>query len=89
MLILSKIDYRFYKKFYKVAYIVSICALLLVVIPSVGKEVNGAKRWAEIAGIRFQPSEFVKIGMIIFYATYLTDNKKKLSGLKEGFLNHF
>lgn len=86
MLVLSKIDYRFYKKFYKIIYIASICMLLLVVIPKVGKSVNGAKRWAEIAGIRFQPSEFVKIGMIIFYAAYLTDNKKKLSNLKDGFL---
>ncbi len=89
MLILSKIDYRFYKRFYKIIYVASICMLLLVVIPKVGKSVNGAKRWAEIAGIRFQPSEFVKIGMIIFFATYLSEHKKKLSSLKEGFFKPF
>jgi len=86
MLFISKINYGFYKKFYKIAYIVSIIILLLVIIPGVGVEVNGAKRWVKLIGIQFQPSEIAKIGLIIFYAVYLTENKEKLKGIFQGFV---
>lgn len=89
MFIISKIDYRFYKKFSKIAYIASIVLLLLVAVPGLGKTGGGAKRWLELGPMRFQPSEVAKIGLIIFFAAYLTDNRKKLSGLWEGFIKPF
>lgn len=85
MLIISKIDYRFYKKFYKIAYWGSVVLLLLVLVPGIGKSVNGARRWVSL-GIQFQPSEIAKIGIIIFYAAYLSDKKKNLKGIIEGFI---
>ena len=85
MLIISKIDYRYWKKFYKIAYIVSIILLLMVVIPKIGVEAGGAKRWINL-GVQFQPSEVAKIGLIIFYASYLTDHKDELKDFKKGFL---
>ena len=66
MLFISKIDYRFYKKYYWLAYGVSVLVLLLVLIPGLGKSVNGATRWIKIGGFQFQPSELTKIGLIIF-----------------------
>lgn len=85
MLIISKIDYRYWKKFYKIAYVVSIILLLMVVIPKIGVEAGGAKRWINL-GVQFQPSEVAKIGLIIFYASYLTDHKDELKDFKKGFL---
>ena len=85
MLFISKIDYRFYKKFYKIAYIGSILLLLLVMVPGIGSSAGGAKRWVEL-GIRFQPSEIAKIALIIFYAAYLTDHRKELNGFINGFV---
>jgi len=85
MIILSKIDYRFYKKFYKIAYVISIILLVLVLIA--GEEAGGAKRWINI-GFSFQPSEVVKIALIIFYAGWLTKNKDELSKFGKGFLKH-
>lgn len=85
MLFISKIDYKIYKKFYKLAYIGSIILLLLVLVPGIGKSVNGAKRWVSL-GIQFQPSEIAKLGIIVFYATYLSENKKKLKGVIDGFI---
>lgn len=82
----SKIDYRIYKKFYWVIYWVSIGALLLVLIPGLGTEVAGAKRWIDLGFTQFQPSELTKIGMIIFYAGYLTDHKDDLRSFKKGFV---
>ena len=87
MLFFSKSDYRFLRKYYKVIYVISVAILLLVLVPKLGKSVNGAKRWIEIKGIgQFQPSEFTKIGLIIFYAGYLTDHKSELKSFKNGFV---
>ena len=85
MLFISKIDYRFWKKFYKIAYWVSIILLLIVLIPGIGSSAGGARRWINL-GVRFQPSEIAKIGLIIFYASYLTDHKDELKGFYKGFI---
>lgn len=89
MLFISKIDYRFWKKFYKIAYWVSIILLLMVLIPGIGVSSGGASRWIKILGIQFQPSELAKIGLIIFYASYLTDHKDELKGFYTGFIKPF
>ena len=87
MLFISKIDYRFYKKYYWLIYIFSVLILLLVLIPKLGKEVNGATRWIEIPGLgQFQPSELTKIGLIIFYSGYLADHKSELKDFWRGFI---
>ena len=63
MMAISKIDYRFYQKFYKHAWWIALILLALVLIA--GKTVNGAKRWIYVTEtLSFQPSEVVKILMI-------------------------
>ncbi len=87
MLIISKIDYKIYKKFYKIAYVLAILALISVAIPGIGSEAKGAKRWIELPIIgRFQPSEIAKILLILFYAGYLTDHKNELNTFLKGFV---
>ncbi|MCG6552819.1 MAG: putative lipid II flippase FtsW [Candidatus Magnetominusculus sp. LBB02] len=46
--------------------------LLAVKVPGIGISVNGARRWIRIAGITFQPSELVKLSMVLFMARYLS-----------------
>ena len=87
MFAISKFDYRKLKKFYKYAYVLAIILLLFVLVG--GRSVNGAKRWIYLSeSISFQPSEMVKMLMIIFYAGILTINRDKLSSYKNGFLWH-
>ena len=86
MLFISKIDYRFYKKFYKILYLVSIVLLAAVAIPGVGYSANGANRWIDLKFTTFQPSEIVKIALILFYAAYLTDHRNELNKLGSGFI---
>lgn len=87
MLIISKIDYRFYQKFYKIAWVVSIILLALVLV--IGKEVNEAKRWIGITEtLSFQPSEIVKFLMIVFYAGILTKNRDELGNFWLGLVKH-
>ena len=86
MLIISKIDYRLYKKFYKAIYWISVLILLLVLIPGLGLSSNGATRWIDLKFIQFQPSELTKIGLIVFYAGYLADHKSELKSFGKGFV---
>lgn len=86
MWFVSKIDYRIYKKFYWPIYWISIGVLLLVLIPGLGTEASGARRWINLGFTQLQPSEITKIGMIIFYAGYLNDHKKDLRNFVKGFL---
>ena len=89
MFIISKIDYRIYKKFYKAAYVISILALISVAIPVIGVEVNGAKRWINIGFGNFQPSEIAKVALIVFYAGYLTEHKNELGMFWQGCIKSF
>jgi len=85
MFIISYIDYRKYQKFYKLIYVGVLIALALVQL--VGYSEGGAKRWINLFGIvSIQPSELAKLGIIFFYATYLTKYKDEIK--KFSFKNH-
>ena len=86
MLIISKIDYRIFKKYYWPIYFASWLILLLVLVPKLGVSVKGATRWVNLGFVQFQPSELTKTGMIIFYAGYLTDHKSELTDFWRGFI---
>ena len=88
MLFISKIDYSILKRFYKIIYFASLIALALVIVPGIGVTVNGAKRWVDFGFGTFQPSEIAKIGLIIFYAGYLTEHRNEIGTLK-GFIISF
>ncbi len=76
LIVLSKVDYRIYKKFSWIIYFGLIILLVLVGFVGIGE--GGAKRWINIFGFfTFQPSEFAKVGFIIFYASILSDMKEK------------
>ncbi len=62
----SRIPAGFWYKFAWPLYFVSIALLLSVLV--IGQEVNGARRWINIAGIQFQPSEVAKFTMILLFA---------------------
>ena len=68
--------------------ILAVSALLLiaVLIPGIGKKVGGAARWIKIAGITFQPAEFVKIGLVLFLANSLARKQEKVKSFRLGFL---
>lgn len=88
MAFISKIDYRFYQKFYKQAWWISF--LLLVAVMMVGREINGAKRWIYFTDtLSFQPSEMVKFLMIVFYAGILVKNRDELKFYGKGLVKHF
>ena len=87
MWVISNIDYRFYQKYYKLAYFIAFLSLLAV--PFIGTTVNGAKRWIYLTdSLSIQPSEIVKLLMIIFYASLLVKNRDELDKYFKGFVKH-
>ncbi|GAB2878237.1 putative lipid II flippase FtsW [Microbulbifer echini] len=55
------------------------CLLLIVVlVPGIGREVNGSRRWLVFAGITIQPAEVAKFCMLVFFASFLTRRSKQL-----------
>ena len=70
------LDHRFYKKYIKLIVILTTLLLIVTLIPKIGKEVGGARRWIAIKGFQFQPSEIAKL-MIVFYLSSVLSNKKE------------
>ncbi|MCO1333685.1 putative lipid II flippase FtsW [Microbulbifer sp. OS29] len=55
------------------------CLLLLaVLVPGIGREVNGSRRWLVFAGITVQPAEVAKFCLLVFFASFLTRRNKQL-----------
>lgn len=81
MFVVSKIDYHWYPKVTGLAYLACYVLMVLVnYIPGFGKEVNGKKRWLMIANkTLFQPSEMVKITIILVLAWFIVKVGKKIN----------
>jgi cell division protein FtsW len=86
-LILSKVHYLNLKRYALSVFVFVLVLSLLVFIPGVGSSLGtGAKSWIVIGGNSMQPAEFLKLGMIIFLASYLHDKIKGIKSFKNGFL---
>ncbi|MCE9581202.1 MAG: putative lipid II flippase FtsW [Planctomycetes bacterium] len=78
-----------YEKWEKMApWIFGIAATFLafVMVPHVGAEVNGARRWFRLGDLSFQPSELMKIALPLFLAWYLGKDPERARTFKRGFL---
>ena len=74
MFIFSKIDYNIYKKYANTFLGICFLLLLLVLIPGIGTVRNGSRSWFRLFGFSFQPSELLKLSLIIFTSKYLSNN---------------
>lgn len=80
--VVAMIDYRHYERLGYLLYGTGIVLLVLVFI--LGKDIRGSSRWIAIGSFGFQPSEFMKLFLIIALAKYLHDDPRTESrGLKE------
>ena len=86
LFIISKVPYVEYKKKANVIFLVCVVLLVLVLIPGVGSVRNGSRSWFGIGGFGIQPSEFTKLGLIIFTSKYLSNNSKEIRDIKKGVL---
>ena len=86
MIIISKFPYQNYKKLANIIFLTCTIMLILVLIPGIGTVRNGSRSWFGIGSLGLQPSEFTKLGLIIFTSKYLANNTKELKNIKKGVL---
>ncbi len=87
MLFISKIDYHFWVKFTGLAYIGALGMMILVNFTPLGLERNGQKRWLGISeSISFQPTEFVKIALILVTACVIVRLSRQVDRLRAALL---
>ena len=84
MMFMSRIDYKKYFKYSNKILIVCITLLILVLIPGIGTVRNGSRSWFGIGSFGIQPSEFAKLGLIIFTSKYLSNNPNCMKDIKKG-----
>jgi cell division protein FtsW len=76
----------FWQKIAPILFIFGLILLVLVLIPGIGKEVNGSKRWISLIIINFQPSELVKLFTVMYASDYVLRKSKQMRTIVKGFL---
>ena len=82
MLFVSRLNYQLWRSASFIILAVSVVFLMLV--PLIGSTANGAKRWIEVAGIRFQPSELAKIAIIMTFSAMISTYRDKMRTFRYG-----
>lgn len=86
LFIVSRIPYSIYKDKANIIFIICSILLILVLIPGIGTVRNGSRSWFGIGSFGIQPSEFTKLGIIIFTSKYLSCNSRYIKDIKRGVL---
>jgi cell division protein FtsW len=80
----TTLDYQLLKKLAWPIFVLAALLLLLVLVPHIGRKINGARRWFDFHGVRFQPSEFGKIALVILLAWYGDHCQRHMHTWKRG-----
>jgi cell division protein FtsW len=83
---MSLVYYKEWQKYAGHIFLASIALTLLVFVPKIGVNTLGASRWLNLGFISFQPSEFLKLGFVIYFASWLASKKDAVTRFKDGFL---
>jgi cell division protein FtsW len=86
MILMMFVPYGILKKFAYPILILCILFLIAVLIPGIGHRAGGSMRWLKIQSFSFQPSEFAKLGLVIFLAYFLTKKDERIRSFSFGFL---
>lgn len=90
MLIFMRIDYHWYTNIRVATVGLGVCFLLLILVfTPLGVNVNNAARWIDVMGFRITPSEFAKLGLIIFTASFLSDKPERIRNFTTGLVPLF
>jgi len=77
---------RHWQRVAPLAFVVCLALLALVLVPGLGREVNGARRWLNLAAVTVQPSELVKLAVVLYAADYTVRKHAVLKSFRRGLL---
>lgn len=86
MYLAMNVDYWVWKKYAKIGLIAGFLLLVVVLIPGVGVVRGGARSWLGVASFGIQPSEYMKLAMIVFLAKMLSEDQKHIVHFTKGLL---
>ncbi|MBA4141499.1 MAG: putative lipid II flippase FtsW [Nitrosospira sp.] len=85
-LIAFQIPMRLWQKYSFPLFLLGTALLVLVLIPGIGHEVNGSRRWVSLLVVNLQPSEFMKLFVVIYVANYTVRKALHLGSFRQGLL---
>ncbi len=85
-LVTASVDYRIYRKYSLLIFLFTLLLTMLVFFPGLGFSHGGASRWIKIGSLSFQPSEFLKVGYILFLSAWMAKVKDRVSTISSGLL---
>jgi cell division protein FtsW len=80
---------RFWQAVSPYLFVFGVGLLVAVLIPGVGREVNGSQRWIPLGPVNVQPSEFMKLFAVVYAADYTVRKANRMSSVSKGFLPMF
>lgn len=86
MTAIMNVEYQVWKKFAKLALLGGFALLILVLIPGIGAVRGGARSWIGISSFGIQPSEFMKICMILYLSKTLSEEQNRITHFSKGLL---
>lgn len=86
LFITSKVHYKIWRKYAFYVFLASVIITALVFIPGLGFSHGGATRWISLGSFSFQPAEFLKIGFVIYFATWLSGVRDQVKTFSHGLL---
>jgi cell division protein FtsW len=81
----SRLDLEYARRYSWIIAGVALLALFAVLVPGIGRTVNGARRWVDLGLLKVQPSEFAKLAMVFALAHYCGINQRHMATFKRGF----
>ncbi len=89
MFILSRIDYKYWRKFSLLILFLALALMILVFVPGVGLKINNAQSWIRVFGQTFQPAEFLKLALVIYFAAWFGGRDDRIKNWTYGIIPFF
>ena len=88
LFLMARIDYHVYWKAVYPFMLITLVLCILVAVPGIGVKAGGARRWISVGGFTFQPSEMVKLSLLLFMAYSLAKKREKMQQFAVGVVPH-
>ena len=86
MIVASRLDFKVWKRFAFWFFLFAIILNILVLIPGIGFEHGGARRWIRLGSLSFQPSEILKLAFVFYFAAWAASVKDRIKAFRSGLL---
>lgn len=86
MCCIARADYGIWQRLAKPIYLLGLVLLILTLIPGIGTEFNGARRWLRFGGVGIQPTDFAKFALLVAASAFATIRYKELGSITRGLL---